>query len=180
MYPTRLDAKTVVLREFTNDDAGPLAKIYGDPDATRHLSFEPKDETQIEQIIGAAINAAKTEPRSEYMLAVADPASDELIGVGRLALGEHQSGQIGFALRPDQWGSGKGTETVALLQRLGFRALGLHRIWGARSPLNEVSARTMLAAGMIEEGTMRGHLFTRGAWRDSIVHSILSDEYLPV
>jgi ribosomal-protein-alanine N-acetyltransferase len=33
------------------------------------------------------------------------------------------------------------------------------------------------SAAMIEEGTIRGHLFTRGAWRDSIVHSILSDEY---
>jgi hypothetical protein len=36
-------------------------------------------------------------------------------------------------------------------------------IWGARSPLNEASARTMRAAGMIEEGTIRGHLYTRGA-----------------
>jgi hypothetical protein len=29
-------------------------------------------------------------------------------------------------------------DTVRLLQRLGFTELGLHRIWGARSPLNEV------------------------------------------
>ena len=72
---------------------------------------------------------------------------------------------------------GKGLETVRLLQRLGFAELGLHRIWGARSPLNHASARTMHAAGMVEEGTIRGHLFTRGAWRDSVVHSILREEY---
>ncbi len=111
------------------------------------------------------------------MLAVADSATDELIGAARLALGEHQSAQIGCALRPDHWGKGKGIETVRLIQQLGFQALGLHRIWGARSPLNHSSARTMSNAGMIKEGTIRGHLFTRGAWRDSIVHSILSDEY---
>jgi len=35
----------------------------------------------------------------------------------------------------------------------------------------------MRKAGMIEEGTIRGHLFTRGAWRDSVVHSVLADEY---
>jgi RimJ/RimL family protein N-acetyltransferase len=35
----------------------------------------------------------------------------------------------------------------------------------------------MNAAGMIEEGTIRGHLYTRGAWRDSIVHSILREEF---
>lgn len=113
------------------------------------------------------------------MLAVADAKSSELIGTARLALGEHQSGQIGFALRTDQWGQGKGTDTVRLLQHLGFRELGLHRIWGARSPVNEASARTMLTAGMVEEGTIRGHLFIRGGWRDSVVHSILSDEYRP-
>jgi len=177
MYPVRLIAGTVLLREFTPDDASPLGKVYGDPDSTRHLSFEPKNAEQIEKIVGAAIESATFTPRSEYMLAVADSETDELIGVGRLALGEYESGQIGFALRPDQWGAGKGVETVKLLQRLGFRELGLHRIWGARSPINEASGRTMLSAGMIEEGTMRGHLFTRGAWRDSVVHSILSDEY---
>jgi RimJ/RimL family protein N-acetyltransferase len=32
---------------------------------------------------------------------------------------------------------------------------------------------------MTEEGTIRRRLFTRGAWRDSIVDSILADEYSP-
>ncbi len=72
---------------------------------------------------------------------------------------------------------GKGLETVRLLQRLGFVELGLHRIWSARSPLNRASAQTMHAAGMIEEGNIHGHMFTRAAWRDSIVHSILREEF---
>jgi [ribosomal protein S5]-alanine N-acetyltransferase len=177
MYPVRLVADTLLLREFTPGDAEPLFKVYGDPDATRHLSFEPRTAEQAQQIVQAAISSATAQPRREYALAVADAQTDELIGSSRLALGEYDSGQIGFALRPDQWGAGKGTETVRLLQRLGFDELGLHRIWGARSPVNQASARTMTAAGMIEEGTIRGHLFTRGAWRDSVVHSILSDEH---
>jgi ribosomal-protein-alanine N-acetyltransferase len=179
MYPVRLMARTVLLREFTRDDAGMLYKVYGDEEATRHLSFEPRTLEHVEGIVTSAIESATADPRAEYMLAVADAPSGELMGAARLALGEHQSAQIGFALRPDQWGQGKGAETVRLLQDLGFRELSLHRIWGARSPLNKASARTMATAGMIEEGTIRGHLFTRGAWRDSVVHSILSDEYRP-
>ena len=35
----------------------------------------------------------------------------------------------------------------------------------------------MRAAGMIEEGTIRGHLYTRGAWRDSELRSILREEF---
>jgi [ribosomal protein S5]-alanine N-acetyltransferase len=180
MYPIRLTARTVRLREFVLDDMGALYKIYGDADATRHLSFEPKTIEQVGDVVASAIESATADARTEYMLAVGEVASEELIGTARLALKEYQSAQIGFALRPDQWRQGKGVETVRLLEHLGFRELGLHRIWGARSPLNEASARTMLTAGMIEEGTIRGHLFTRGAWRDSVVHSILSDEYQPV
>jgi [ribosomal protein S5]-alanine N-acetyltransferase len=179
MYPAKLTARTVLLREFRPDDTGGLYRVYGDVEATRHLSFEPKTVEEVESVIKSAIKTAVVDPRVEYMLAVEDIASGELIGAARLALTEYQSAQIGFALRPDNWGQGKGTETVLLLERLGFEELGLHRIWGARSPLNENSARTMLKAGMIEEGIIRGHLYTRGAWRDSVVHSILSDEYPP-
>jgi RimJ/RimL family protein N-acetyltransferase len=177
MYPIRLVGRTILLRELTMGDTEALYKVYGNVEATKHLSFEPRSIEQVEEIIMSAIESAGEEPRTVYMLSVADGDNDELIGSARLAIGEYQSGQIGFALRPDYWGKGRGTETVYLLQRLGFETLKLHRIWGARSPVNDASARTMLAAGMIEEGTIRGHLFTRGAWRDSFVHSILADEY---
>jgi ribosomal-protein-alanine N-acetyltransferase len=177
MYPVTLTARTVMLREFTDDDAGALCKVYGDAEATRHLSFEPKDVEQVSAVVTAAISSAAADPRTEYMLAIADTQTGELVGAARLAVGEYESAQIGFALRPDQWRQGKGAETVRLLERLGFAELGLHRIWGARSPANEASARTMRKAAMIEEGTIRGHLFTRGAWRDSVVHSVLADEY---
>jgi RimJ/RimL family protein N-acetyltransferase len=177
MHPVLITGERLCLREFEPSDAEALQKVYGDPDATRYLSFEPRSPEQVERIIGAAIESGAVPDRLEYMLAVAESATYELVGAARLALGEYDSAQIGFALRRDQWGLGKGQETVRLLLRLGFSELGLHRIWGARSPLNERSARTMEAAGMVEEGRIRGHLFSRGAWRDSIVHSVLADEY---
>jgi ribosomal-protein-alanine N-acetyltransferase len=176
MYPVLITGSTALLRELTDADTNALHKVYGNDQATRHLSFEPRSTEQVAALIGGAIRSAAANPRTEYMLAVAGK-DEELIGAARLATGEYESATIGFALRPDQWGQGKGLETVRLLLQLGFTELGLHRIWGARSPLNTASARTMSAAGMIEEGTIRGHLYTRGAWRDSIVHSILREEF---
>jgi len=175
MYPVLITGTLVMLRELTETDTSALHQVYGSDEATRHLSFEARTMQQVTAIISAAIESAAFYPRTEYMLAVASH-DGELIGAARLATGEHQSATIGFALRPDHWGQGKGLETVRLLQRLGFAELGLHRIWGARSPLNAASARTMRAAGMTEEGTIRGHLHTRGAWRDSVVHSILRED----
>ncbi|MEV0403608.1 GNAT family protein [Actinoallomurus sp. NPDC050550] len=59
--------------------------------------------------------AAKVEPRIEYSLAAALPSTGEVIGFARLAVDTQHagpnSGQIGFALRPDVWGRGFGTET---------------------------------------------------------------------
>ncbi len=84
---------------------------------------------------------------------------------------------MGFALRPASWGVGYGLETVKLLLGVAFDDLDLHRVWGARSPLNTASARTMEAAGMVEEGTIREHVFKAGKWRDSVVHAILDREW---
>jgi ribosomal-protein-alanine N-acetyltransferase len=176
MHPVLISGSTVMLRELAEADADALHQVYGDHEATRYLSFEPRSMEQVAAIISGALTSAAADPRTEYMVAVADK-DEALIGAARLAAGEYESATIGFALRPDQWGQGKGRETVRLLQRLGFTELGLHRIWGARSPLNQASARTMRAAGMIEEGTIRGHLYTRGSWRDSVVHSILREEF---
>jgi RimJ/RimL family protein N-acetyltransferase len=84
---------------------------------------------------------------------------------------------MGFAVRPDAWGVGYGVEVVRLLLSVGFDDLGLHRIWGARSPLNDASAKTMAAVGMVEEGVIREHVLKAGRWRDSVVHAILDREW---
>lgn len=183
MYPVKLTGCRVRLREFTVGDAVPLLAVYGDPAVTNQLSFEPRNLEQVHAVVTGAIDAARAEPRVEYSLAAASADTDELIGFARLAVDTQHPGQssaqIGFALRADQQGRGFGTETVRLLLRLGFAELGLHRMWGARAPGNDVSAHVMRKLGMIEEGRIRGHLLVRGQWRDSVVHSILEDEWKP-
>ena len=156
-----------------------MLAIYGSPEATQHLSFEPRTREQVGRIVARSIASATVKPRTEYVLAVIERQTDELIGFGRLALDPHQQrgATIGFALRPDAWGVGYGLEMVRLLLSVGFDDLGLHRVWGARSPLNEASAKTMRAAGMVEEGTIREHVLKAGRWRDSVVHAILDREW---
>jgi [ribosomal protein S5]-alanine N-acetyltransferase len=175
------------LREFDAADVPALHAVYGDPVATRYLSFEPRTSAEVELIVKRIVADAGTVPRREYAMAVElthaggrveVPAGTAVIGMARLAVGDYRSGQIGFALRQDRWHQGLGTEAVQALLELGFGRLGLHRVWGARSPTNEASARLMTRIGMREEGRIRHHVFVRGAWRDSVVHSILEDEWV--
>ncbi|MET7889141.1 GNAT family N-acetyltransferase [Streptomyces avermitilis] len=181
MYPVQRSSQRLRLREVTTDDVGAVFAIYGDPEATEHLSFEPRTSEQVGQIVARSIASATAEPRSEYALAIVERDTNAVIGYGRLAMDPHQqrAATFGFALRPHAWGVGYGLETVRLLLGLGFEDLGLHRTWGARSPLNEASAKTMTAAGMVQEGLIRAHIQKAGRWRDSVVHSMLDDEWKP-
>ncbi|GAA4241910.1 GNAT family protein [Actinomadura meridiana] len=182
MYPVFITGEGVSLREFTPDDVDAVFAVYGDPLVVEHLSFDPRTREQVTATLTSVIEAARQSPRREYSLAVV--VGGEVIGFARLAVdAQHpgqSSGQLGFALRADRWGQGLGLETVRLLLRLGFGELGLHRLWGARSPGNHVSGQLMTKLGMIEEGTIRGHIRVGGIWRDSVVHSILDDELMAV
>ncbi|MEU7649550.1 GNAT family N-acetyltransferase [Streptomyces huasconensis] len=181
MYPVEHTSTRLALRETGIDDVDAVHAIYGDPEATAHLSFEPRTRDQVGQIVARAMVCATTEPRTEYWLAVDERSSGRLIGFARLALDPHQprAATTGFALRPSAWGVGYGTETVRAVLALAFDSLGLHRVWAARAPLNTASHKTLLRAGMQEEGRIRQHVFVRGAWRDSITYSILDDEWSP-
>ncbi|MFE3580014.1 GNAT family N-acetyltransferase [Streptomyces vinaceus] len=179
MTPVHLAGPRLALREVEPEDTADLLAIYGDPEATRHLSFEPRTPDQVQAIVDRSIGSAKDTPRTEYCLAITPRGEHRLIGYARLATEPQQAATIGFALNPAEWGKGLGTETVHVLCALGFKALGLHRIWAARSPLNEASARTLLRAGMTEDGRIRDHVFVHGAWRDSITYSILEHEWAP-
>jgi RimJ/RimL family protein N-acetyltransferase len=181
MCPVERSSHRLRLRELTLDDVDGVFAIYGNEAATEHLSFEPRTREQVGQIVARSVVSAAADPRSEFALAVVARDTGQLIGLARIALDPHQqrAATLGFALRPEAWGVGYGLETVRLLLGLGFEEIGLHRMWGARAPLNKASAKTMAAAGMVEEGIIRGHIEKSGRWRDSVVHSILDEEWKP-
>ncbi|AJE82619.1 Acetyltransferase including N-acetylase of ribosomal protein-like protein [Streptomyces albus] len=179
MYPVIRHSRRLQLRELSVTDVDSVFAIYGSDEATEHLSFEPRTRAEVEGIVTRSIASAQAEPRGEFALAVVEKGTGDLIGFGRLASDPHQqrAATFGFALRPESWGVGYGLETVRLLLGVAFEELNLHRVWGARSPLNTASARTMAKAGMVEEGVIREHVYKAGAWRDSVVHAVLDQEW---
>jgi RimJ/RimL family protein N-acetyltransferase len=172
------------LRDVTEADVHALHAIYGDANVTQHMPFPPRSLSEVAALVEQAVEAAAAEPRRLYVMSVVDLAMAgsgrcDVIGVARLHIeADHpHSAEIGFGLHPHQWGRGIGTDLVRLLLSFGFKQLGLHRIWGARSPANLPAQLAMLTAGMVEEGRVRHHVHTADGWRDSIVHSALDDEW---
>ena len=58
MYPVLIAGSMVMLRELTDADTAALHEVYGNDEATRHLSFEPRSMEQV-----AGIIAARSSPR---------------------------------------------------------------------------------------------------------------------
>ncbi|MFG3577193.1 GNAT family N-acetyltransferase [Micromonospora chersina] len=175
MYPVTLKGRAVILREFRSDDAASSLALVGDERVTQWLSFDNRDLEAATAMIEGAVARAKTEPRNEYYLAVTLPG-DELIGFARLGLNGVKAAKLGYAIRADQWGHGYASDAARTLTDFGFRELGLHRISAAIGPDNAASIAVAERLGMQYEGRIRDHVFTNGAWRDSLLYSILEEE----
>lgn len=176
MYPVTLTGRAVTLREFRNDDAAAAYLIVGDDTVTRSLSIDSRDEQTTAAMIDATVTRAQDEPRTEYFLAVTLP-SDELIGFVRLALTGVKAAKLGYVIRADQWGHGYATDAARTIVDFGFTELGLHRITAAIGPDNRASSTVAKRLGMRYEGRLRDHVHTNGAWRDSVLYSVLTHEW---
>jgi RimJ/RimL family protein N-acetyltransferase len=170
---TQLRGDRVTVREFRGDDVDAVYAVIGDERVTRTLSFDPRTREQSESMIANTIASRSQRPRTEYYLAIALPDDGALVGFVRLALGGVQAAKLGFAVNADHWGKGYATDAAALMIRFGFEQLRLHRITAAVGPENTASHATIQRLGFTQEGTLRDHVFTNGAWRNSVLYSIL-------
>jgi len=87
-----------------------------------------------------------------------------------------RAAKLGYAIRFDHWNSGYASEAIRMILRLGFDELGLHRVTAAIGPDNAASIAVVTKLGFIYEGRLRDHVHTNGAWRDSLLYSLLADE----
>jgi N-acetyltransferase len=70
------------------------------------------------------------------------------------------------------------TETKLLLLTHAFEVAGYNRVQFKTDNLNEPSQRAIARIGGVLEGTLRRHkMRPDGSWRDSVVFSILDDEW---
>lgn len=177
MYPVEINGPRLLLREFEHDDLAATMAIVGDDEVTRSLSFDTKDEAAAAKYLSDAIARARQQPRPDYYLAIVERDTGQLVGFARLGLGGHQAADLGYAIRADRWGRGYATEAARLLTSFGFEDLALHRVSAACGPDNLASQRVAEHLGMQPEGRIRDHVFTNGAWRDSVTFAVLSAEW---
>ncbi|TCO62706.1 GNAT family N-acetyltransferase [Actinocrispum wychmicini] len=177
MYPVRLSGQKVALREWRDDDVDDALRVFGDERVTRWLSFDNKSRDQVSQMVSDTVQRAGEAERKEYYLAVTSRDTGGLIGFARLGLSGVQAADLGYAIAADEWGKGYASDATHSLIDFGFSELGLHRISAAIGPENVASIAVVRRLGFVEEGRLRDHVHTNGAWRDSVLYSLLVDEW---
>jgi ribosomal-protein-alanine N-acetyltransferase len=175
-YPVQLTGPRVVLRQFRIEDVEDALSVVGDDKVTRFLSFDSRDRDATHTMLAGAIERAQLVPRTEYYLAATLPEDDRVIGFGRLGLGGVRAAKLGYAIKASEWGKGYATEAARLLLDFAFGPLALHRVSAAIGPDNDASIALVKRLGFTYEGRLRDHVFTNGAWRDSLLYSVLAHE----
>jgi len=169
-----------VLRDFEAGDTDGVLAIVGDDRVTHWLSFASRDRDEAQSMLDGILERQLDTPRCEYYLAITESASPEVvIGFVRLGLGGVKAADLGYALRPEWQGRGIARAAVSRMIEFGFGDLGLHRLTANIGPQNTASMRLVESLGFRREGTIRDHVHTNGAWRDSASFSLLEGEWQP-
>ncbi len=84
---------------------------------------------------------------------------------------------IGFTLLPEVRGRGFASEAAMLLVDYLFLHEQVERIQAETHPENRASQRVLEKAGFQLEGRLRRTVFSRGRWRDTLMYSLLREEW---
>ncbi len=164
------------LRPFRSEDLSYLLDYASREYFWRYLPLEPQTPDSVREFLDQRLKDVWGDGSYHCAIELADRA--HLIGTVRVAVTDsrHHSGDIGYALNEDFSAKGYMTEAVTAILRVGFRELGLHRIWATADVGNIASWAVMERVGMQREGLLRHHKKIRGAWRDSYLYSILAGD----
>lgn len=167
-----LNADRLVLRPFRRDDIPAVVRMLSTPHIAEFtLSFpHPPPPGFARDWIGRHRMWAQRGIHLQWAVALHDDTPVGAIGIALRSDPPH--GDIGYWIGPAYWNHGYATEATRAVIVYGFDRLHLPRIQASCFVGNDASARVLLKAGMVEEGTIRNHIVKDGVPRDVQMFSI--------
>lgn len=174
-YKPTLTGDLVVLRPLDEGDYDALRAAVDDPDVVRLTgSHGVVDEQKAREWM----RTRKDQP-DRLDLAIVDRSTGECVGEAVLNEWDpdNQSCNFRILIGPSGQGRGLGTEATRLTVGYGIEELGLHRISLEVFAFNPRARRAYEKAGFVAEGVLRDALHWDGEWVDSIVMSVLAQDW---
>ncbi|WP_328439802.1 GNAT family N-acetyltransferase [Streptomyces sp. NBC_00444] len=146
-------------------------------EACRYQPWGPNTENETRDFVEGAVKAWSDSPQRRFPYVAR--FGRNVVGMGELHVRSdiQRQGEISYIVHPRVWGQGIGAEIGRRLLAYGFGELGLHRIYATCDPRNVGSSRVLAKLGMTHEGRLRHTQLIRDGWRDSLIFSILEDEW---
>lgn len=178
--PLPIETDRLTIRYYTEADYDALLELQSRPDVTRFLMYDAKTPDQVRESLRNRLTPLPLDSDGQAT-SVAVELRETGQHIGDLTFfmvnTEHRLGEIGFVFHPDFHGHGYGTEAAAVLLRLGFEHLKLHRLIGRCDARNTASAALMRRLGMRQEAHFVRNEFYKGEWADELVFAMLEDEW---
>lgn len=169
---------TVGLRPLQTEDVWLLYRWHNDPRVSDGLGVQrPFFATSMGEERRAVERMVSSTSERGYL--IMDLSADKPLGWASLTGLDRRNASAELRVvmgEPSRWGRGRGVAAVRLLLDHAFLVLNLHRIQ-ARVPEYDRRALDCLeACGFRREGTFREDHYRRGAYRSSVLLSVLKEE----
>ncbi|MFY0544387.1 GNAT family N-acetyltransferase [Brevibacillus sp. H7] len=170
-----LEGEQVYLRPIGLEDTDLYFRMLFHPE-TRRLTGTQKSFTreQIHRYI-----EGKSQDTSSLLLLIALRETDEVIGdIALQSIDSYnRNANIRIAIEEPYQGKGYGSEAMKLMLDYGFGIVNLHRIELNVFAYNERATHVYEKIGFKKEGVQRDALYYNHQYHDSILMSILEDEF---
>jgi ribosomal-protein-alanine N-acetyltransferase len=171
-----LQTPRLLLRTFSPTDLENVFAGLSHPEVIRHygVSFTTLEATQEQMDWYASIEREGT----GVWRAICTKEDGTFLGAIGLnnIVQQHRRGEIGFWLMPEHQGKGYISEALSVILEHSF-TMGLHRIAAEVETDNAASAKVLLKAGFVHEGTLRECEWKDGRWISLDVFAKLNEPW---
>lgn len=162
------------LRDLKHSDIKDINTYNALPEVSKYLSWEPQSYEETE----AFVNMLLEREESWMYNVIVDAETDTVIGAVQLISNQkNNSGEIGYIIHPEFSNKGIITDVANTIVKYGFKVLKLNRIWASTHIENTASEIVLQKIGMKHEGILRQNVKTKDGYRDTLIYSIIKEEY---
>jgi RimJ/RimL family protein N-acetyltransferase len=173
-----LTGALVTLRPIEPADY-PALTVYANDVELRLLVGGSPPTPSPQATVAAMYEQRRVDPDEVNFAMVTSGAGGTLIGQCGLFRHDHvaRTAELGMTIgEREYWGRGIGREAVSLLVEYAFQVRNLRKVHLSVHATNERAIRAYRAAGFVEEGRRRQHVWNNGTYTDLVLMGRLRDD----
>lgn len=174
---SRISGKTIVLREFREEDIDDIRTWVVDDTTTHMLGsvfIKPQTWEQTQQYLANIMQGG-----SGADFVIADKCTLNYLGQCNIMMVDSiaRKAEISIVMLPQFQGKGIAAEGLSLVLDFAFSQLNLHRVYLKVAAANTRAIRLYEKMGFQLEGRLRDDLYQDGAYGDLLLYGLLRSEW---